>query len=264
MWHIRLPTIAVIVPTATPSGELETLRSRLERLFRRTQSTSGNKTVGLREGTDIKIISFAPEQLNTTTIDESKRDAILLAFGIPPSLVYKATSLAEIDRRYMMTLEGIRGDVDAYLDVINSDPDIMGQGVELYNDYTKLEAYQKSELEKATSLQVLVGSPIMTVNEARERLELPPLTTADMTPTPQPEPQSEMMSDNSNDEVRAEEKRFRAWFKNRKHKINTVEDLATYANEFKSTLLPLPKRYEIAHDIIGGGVADDAPFQDYP
>ncbi len=57
---------------------------------------------------------------------------------------------------------------------INEDPDVKRSGFSLQVQPQRLDAFQLAELLKAELLQRLTGGPVISVNEARERLDLEP------------------------------------------------------------------------------------------
>lgn len=174
-----LPIIAVIVPDATAPEQIDSIQDRFRRLFQSRRSRSGNKTVGLREGTKIEKISFAPKDLAMTELEDSKIDAILLAHGVPPAITRRDVNRAEAELKMMQFVGTVAARLQMITNTINEDPDIARGGVLLAVHKERHEMLQQLELTKAESLQKLTGRPVMTVNEARERLDLDPVQGGD-------------------------------------------------------------------------------------
>ena len=174
-----LPVIAVIVPDNTIQTEVERTENRFRRIFQSKRSLEGNKTIGLRQGTDIKTISFKPSELAMPELSDEKIDAILLSHGVPPALARRDVNRAEAELKMLQFVDTISGRMEMIANAINTDEDIARFGVELVVHKERHEIVQQWELMKAESLQRLVGRPVLTINEARERLELEPIVGGD-------------------------------------------------------------------------------------
>lgn len=120
-----LPLIAVIVPDTTATDEVKRVERRFGRLFRqRRQAADGNKTVGLRENTDIKVISFAPKDLAMRELEDSKKEAVLVAHEVPPAVVYKDVNLAEAQEKKRHFVGVMAARLDFIARELNADPDL--------------------------------------------------------------------------------------------------------------------------------------------
>jgi hypothetical protein len=254
-----LPVIAVMVPgRTTQPDEVTRISDQFKRIFRGKRSRDGNKTIGLKEGTQIETISFAPKDLAMSELEESKRSAILLSHAVPPSIVYKDVNRAESELKLAQFVGTIAGRLNLITKTINQDEDIQRTGVELVVHAERHEQMQVYELAKAEALQRLTQKPIITVNEARERLELDPIDGGDeMQAEPVVMPNFQMEEapgpevDVSASDKSAELIKLRRFIKKGlHHKRDFVSDILT--------------PFEINKEV---GAAQDAPFpewQQYP
>jgi hypothetical protein len=246
-----LPVVAVVVPDGTSQPVLEQTQSQFKRIFSRFRSSDGNKTIGLREGTDIKTISFAPKDLAMADLEKSKIRAVLLAHGVPPSVVTEDVNRAEAGFKMLQFVNTMSGRLELIANTINADPDIMRAGVELVVHKERHDVVQTAELEKAQAIAELVGGPVLTVNEARERLELEPIAGHDVITPPAPtqaEPsQGEPMPEA---EKAAELRRLKTFIDNGTHlKRPFLSDILT-SKEIHKTMAEV-------------GAAHDAPFLEW-
>jgi HK97 family phage portal protein len=122
------------------------------------------------------VIGAGIEELKDNDITERREKHICAALGIPHSLVSAdaanySTSLSDRLNFYTFT---IIPEVEFLFSVINEQL-LKPYGLTFVVEPSRLEAYQQRELQKAEGLAKLVGTDesIMTVNEAREKLELP-------------------------------------------------------------------------------------------
>jgi hypothetical protein len=256
-----LPVVAVIVPEMTMEGEVERTRSAFERIFNRRRNLDGNKTIGLRSGSDVKTISFAPKDLAMAELDLAKREEILLAHGVSPALTYRDVNRAEAELKLMQFVGKIGGRLEKIAQTINEDEDVARFGITLVPHPERHEAMQKWELDKAESLQRLAGVPVISVNEARERLELDPVPGGDMiafdfgaSEEPTGESNQPPMEADATDDAKALE----------------IDRLRRYAAKGKHLKRPFTSDILTPIEILGViadevGNAPDAPFwQGYP
>ena len=249
-----LPVIAVIVPDATSAEQLDSMADRFRRLFQSKRSLGGNKTVGLRAGTDIKVISFAPKDLAMAELSDSKVDEILLAHGVPTT-VRTTVNRAEAEWKTIGFVNTIASRLGMIANTLNEDEDIARTGVLLAVHKERHEMMQQMELSKAESLMMLAGRPVITVNEARERLELEPLQGGDDVAPPAPANPFERQEQDEepvNDAKAVELVRLRRFVKSGKWQ----------ERQFHSAILTLPEIQAVM--LQEGAYADDAPFQGYP
>lgn len=170
-----LPVIFVDIPGNPLESMVRQLQDKWKRILRK-EGDGINKMLTTSGGATLTTISLAPEQLDTTNISQDKADAILAAFGVPGALVHKDVNRAEAELKAEQFADDIVGRLRLYMRVINNDKDVAGLRLQLVAHPDRMEVYQRRELLQAEALQRLTGRPVMTANEARERLALGPTT----------------------------------------------------------------------------------------
>ena len=168
-----LPVLMINVPPAMMPDQRDDLRDKLTRVFNR-RAASTNKSIAVSGEVTITPISLAPKDLDTLPIVDQQREAILAAFGVPAALVYKDVNMAEAREKRAMFVGRMSGVVELYSAIISADEDVARLGLRLVPHAERHESIQRQELEKAEALQRSVMGPVMSQNEARERLELEP------------------------------------------------------------------------------------------
>jgi rubrerythrin len=98
---------------------------------------------------------------------------MLTAFQVPMSLVFSnasnyATALRDYQTFVLLTILTRAREVAAMLQ-----PHFAAYNQILRCNEARIDAVQNSELEKAEAIQRLTGQPVLTLNEARARLDLP-------------------------------------------------------------------------------------------
>lgn len=166
--------------------EIEKLDSWWKRMVSGVKNAFGS--VVIRSSVKPVVIGSNVNETSAPALTKLSREDVAIGMGVPMSLLFSnalagGTAAAERLNFYDFTVvpeceHVIDEPLNArYLDQL---------GLRLIWTPEKLEVYQSAELSKAQSLAQLTGGQlIITVDEARERLELPPL--ADVLP---PEPQT--------------------------------------------------------------------------
>lgn len=158
-------------------GEIEKLDAWWKRMVTGVRNAFGSVVV--RAGVKPVVIGSTVQETSAPQLTKLSREDIAAGMGVPMSLLFSnvlagGTADAERLNFYDFTVvpecEHIIDEPlnSLYLDRI---------GLRLIWTPEKLEVYQKAELSKAQSIAQLVGQPIMTVDEGRERMELPPMAT---------------------------------------------------------------------------------------
>lgn len=171
-----------------PKSEMDKLEAWWKRLIAGVRNAW--QTVAIRAGVTPVVIGDGIKELESDKLIAQKREDICAAFGVPISLIQSnassfATANADRLNFYDLTIipecRFLEDELNAqYYDRL---------GLRLCFQPERLELYQEQELQKAEALSKLTGGkPILTVNEARERLELEPLDEeeADRIGSPQP------------------------------------------------------------------------------
>lgn len=128
-------------------------------------------------------------ELGNAALTQEKREAISTAFGVPHSLVMSnaanyATAQQDVLSLYQNTVIPQAKELARQLNRQLFAP----MGYWFRFEYGRIEAMQKSELEKAEMVQRLVGGSVLTVNEGRALLGYEPVPGGDELKTLQPQP----------------------------------------------------------------------------
>ena len=171
---------------ALPLGVLETdskltepAAKRLRESWNRTYSGSENsgKTVILEEGLKYKAISLSPNDLALDSSKESTDEDICNLFGVPYSLVLgkKGYGDAEQDNLHFLKycLSPILKCIEEQLDRSLLLEEEKENGYYFRFDITELLRMTESETYKALGEGMKTG--IVSINEARARVDLPPV-----------------------------------------------------------------------------------------
>jgi hypothetical protein len=127
-----LPPMLVTVPATTQENDRKRIESRFRRIFQARRNDSGNKTIGVSDGVKVEKLSFAPEQWALTAIEDGKKDAILLSYGVHPAIVYKDVNLAEAREKMKQFISQVGGQLERVIARnINNDPDMQRLGIQL-------------------------------------------------------------------------------------------------------------------------------------
>ena len=153
-------------------------KEKLETWWKKTLSGVQNAFRAAAVSADVEPMVIGDSLSDTidVTLNEQKIMDVLTAMEVPASLVLAnaanyATAQQDALNFYAQT---VIPDVELFRDTLN-DQWYGAQGLELVIMPERLEVYQQSELEKASALNQLTGQPILTLTEARQRLELEPI-----------------------------------------------------------------------------------------
>ena len=170
--HNALPMVLISVPPGTSEPEKLRLQNWFGRQFDKLQGST-NKSRAISADVSVTTLSLAPDQLELTSIRNDQADTILLAHGVPVS-VRQSVNKAEAGTKSIDFTRRMVGRAQMIARKINEDPDVKRSGFSLKVNAQQLDAFQLAELLKAEALQRLTGGPVISVNEARERLDLEP------------------------------------------------------------------------------------------
>lgn len=164
---------------ATQQAEVEKLEAWWKRFISGVKNAW--QSVGIRA--DVKPVVIGDTLKDTVNPDltEQSRTDVLTALGVPHSLVMSNAATyatAQVDRLgfyentvYPETLLICNALNDQYFSKYN---------LRLVPVPNKLETYQRNEIDKAQGVIQLTGSPILTVNEARDIMGFGPIQEAPM------------------------------------------------------------------------------------
>jgi hypothetical protein len=164
---------------ATQQAEIEKLEAWWKRFISGVKNAW--QSVGIRA--DVKPVVIGDTLKDTVNPDltEQSRTDVLTALGVPHSLVMSNAATyatAQVDRLgfyentvYPETLLICNALNDQYFSKYN---------LRIVPVPNKLETYQRNEIDKAQGVIQLTGSPILTVNEARDIMGFGPIQEAPM------------------------------------------------------------------------------------
>jgi len=150
-------------------------RSRFEQWLRQLVSGIRNAFRHLALSSEIKTVTLGDTLSDAVKPELLQRAAelMLTAFQVPMSLVFSSASNYATARRdyqtfILLTILARAREVAAMLQ-----PHFAAYNQTLRCNEARIDAVQNEELEKAEAIQRLTGQPVLTLNEARARLDLP-------------------------------------------------------------------------------------------
>ena len=150
-------------------------RSRFEQWLRQLVSGIRNAFRHLALSSEIKTVTLGDKLSDVIQPELLQRAAelMLTAFQVPMSLVFSnasnyATALRDYQTFVLLTILTRAREIAAMLQ-----PHFTAYNQTLRCNEARIDAVQNSELEKAEAIQRLTGQPVLTLNEARARLDLP-------------------------------------------------------------------------------------------
>lgn len=158
-------------------GEVEKLDAWWKRMVGGVKSAFGS--VVIRAGVKPQVIGSDIKDTNSPQLTKLAREDVATGMGVPFSLLASSalaggTADAERLNYYDLTILP-----ECELLEVSFNTQWLDQiGVRMAFQPERLEVYQRAELGKAQSIAALVGQPVMTIDEGRARLELPPMAQA--------------------------------------------------------------------------------------
>jgi len=150
-------------------------RSRFEQWLRQLVSGIRNAFRHLALSSEIKTVTLGDTLSDAVKPELLQRAAELMitAFQVPMSLVFSnasnyATALRDYQTFILLTILSRAREVTAMLQ-----PHFAAYNQTIRCNEARIDAVQNAELEKAEAIQRLAGQPVLTLNEARARLDLP-------------------------------------------------------------------------------------------
>jgi hypothetical protein len=149
--------------------------SRFEQWLRQLVSGIRNAFRHLALSSEIETVTLGDTLSDAVKPELLQRAAelMLTAFQVPMSLVFSsasnyATALRDYQTFILLTILTRAREVTAMLQ-----PHFAAYNQMLRCNEARIDAVQNAELEKAEAIQRLTGQPVLTLNEARARLDLP-------------------------------------------------------------------------------------------
>lgn len=172
-------------------GEVEKLDAWWKRMAAGVKNAFNSVVV--RAGVKPEVIGSSIDETSAPDLAKIAREDVALGMGVPLSLLFSnALAGGTVDAERLNFYDfTVVPECEHVLDEPLNEQYLARLGLRLIWTPERLEVYQAAELQKASALMQLVGQPLMTVDESRERLELPPLAqVAPPAPTPEPDPAS--------------------------------------------------------------------------
>jgi len=165
-------------------GEVEKLDQWWKRVASGVKNAFGS--VVIRSSVKPTVIGSNVNETSAPQLTKLAREDVAIGMGVPMSLLFSnalagGTAVAERLNFYDFT---VVPECEHVIDEPLNAQYLDRLGLRLIWTPEKLEVYQSSELSKAQGLMALVGQPLMTVDEGRERMDLPPMTQAQTASTP--------------------------------------------------------------------------------
>lgn len=164
--------------------EIEKLDAWWKRMVAGVKNAFGS--VVIRAGVKPQVIGSSVQETAAPALVKLSREDVAIGMGVPMSLIFSnalAGGTADAERLNFYDFT-IVPECESVIDEPLNELYLARLGLRLIWTPEKLEVYQKAELAKAQGLAQLVGGPMMTVDEGRERLELPPMPAPPATPAP--------------------------------------------------------------------------------
>ena len=150
-------------------------RSRFEQWLRQLVSGIRNAFRHLALSSEIKTVTLGDTLADALQPELLQRasELMLTTFQVPMSLVFSnasnyATALRDYQTFILLTILTRAREITAMLQ-----PHFAAYNQTLICNEARIDAVQNAELEKAEAIQRLTGQPVLTLNEARARLDLP-------------------------------------------------------------------------------------------
>lgn len=173
-----------------PQKELDKLDAWWKRMVSGVRNAFGS--VVIRAGVKPQVIGSSVQETAAPALVKLSREDVAIGMGVPMSLLFSnalAGGTADAERLNFYDFTVVP-ECESIIDEPLNELYLARLGLRLIWTPEKLEVYQKAELAKAQALTQLVGQPMMTVDEGRERLELAPMAPAPAAPQ-DPAPQGD-------------------------------------------------------------------------
>jgi hypothetical protein len=141
------------------------------------------ETIALRKNVDVKQFGYSLDELAMPELKSQAVRQIANAFGVPE--YYLSSDVANFATAKSYDLSFHETVVIAQTNLIETTLNeqlLNPLGLALQFHPERLEVFQEAELQKAQGLAVLVGKPILTMDEARAAIEYEPLPPEDVPP----------------------------------------------------------------------------------
>jgi len=167
-----------------PKPEMEKLDAWWRRMVAGVRNAFGSAVV--RAGVKPVVIGSSVQETSAPQLTKLSREDVAAGMGVPMSLLFSnalAGGTADAERLNFYDFTVVP-ECEHVIDGPLNERYLERIGLRLIWTPEKLEVYQKSELAKAQAIFQLVGQPLMTIDEGRERMELPPMAKVQPPQTP--------------------------------------------------------------------------------
>ena len=175
-----VPVTVWPVDPATPKEEQERFQNWLNRSMSGVAQAFRNIVIRTRPDVKAQTIGSNVKDTQAPELVTIARDNVAVAFNIPPSILSGANGdesnqRADYAAFYQFCVTPL---IDMLCQTLN-EQFLSAIGLELWPETDRLPIMGQQFLDKATALIALTGAPVLTVNEAREMLDLEPMAEAE-------------------------------------------------------------------------------------
>lgn len=171
--HGAVPLVLLQVPAGTPQAEIDRLEAWWKKLLRGIRRAW--ETVAVRAGVEPKVIGQAVKDLAMPDLAREVRYQISLAFGVPETLIAEAANYAVAREHHIAFYTETVVPEARRLEATINQQLLSRLGLRFRFHPERLEIFQAQEWDKADRLARAVELGIITVDEARAQMDLPPL-----------------------------------------------------------------------------------------
>lgn len=179
---------------SVPQAMSETDKQNFQTFITRAMNGVRNafRTLVVRNGVEVTQVGSNIKDTLAPELAQQQRESVAAGLGFPPSAIsgdHQNKATADIVALTTMTesiipfVEGLYEDFNRQL--------FSRFGVEIVAHPERLEVMQDAQLAQAQAIVAIVGKPILTVDEGRERLGLDPLPASEEPVMPAPPPVAE-------------------------------------------------------------------------
>lgn len=212
-----LPIMMVMVPAGTTQAEVDRMESYFSRVVNFLRGTRQVKTIAVREGVTVQVLSFKPNDMDLDATDKRHGLSVLRNHHVPHSIVdSNAANYATAISDQIRFAQTMATRLEAIAETLNRDADFQQAGVRLEVQRSQITTSADDTVKLAQAFQMLVAAGL-PVDIAAEHvgIELP-----DDFELPEPEPEPEPIPeqfDLSNDRIDEEMKKLDNFLRNGSH-----------------------------------------------
>lgn len=171
----------LVIPDADDT-QVDATEAKWKATFRGARNAFRTLIMGSRDVTYTPV-SASPEDLALAAVKAETRRDVCAAFRVPPALAgawEAANYAASREQRQSFYIETILPEIDFIEDELNRQLNPVWPEVRIAFDISSLRAVIDDEAARNQAVTVAVQGGWMTINEARARVNLPPLSDGDV------------------------------------------------------------------------------------